>query len=109
MANAVRQLPRILAMCAAISLWNVPLQAADRTARDSGTAWDATINTLLATGMYGINSSMLEGVTVHFQKADSGLSTLQYARSPLSTQAITFSYQGSSSLLEFSAGYECTP
>lgn len=105
MATAVRHLPRILAMSAAIFLWNIPLQAADRTAPRSGTAWDATINTLLATGMYGINSTMLEGVTVHFQKADAGLPALQYARSPLSTQAITFSYQGSSGLLEFSAGY----
>nr|WP_321466567.1 hypothetical protein [uncultured Desulfobulbus sp.] len=93
------------ALTIAIVLWGMPLQAEEVTSASNGTAWDATVNTLLATGMYGINSSMLEGVSIHFQKADRTLPGLSAAKAPLSTQAITFSYEGSSGLLEFSAGY----
>ncbi len=105
MDTAIRQFAPTLALTVAILLGNSPLQAADTAASQAGTAWDATVNALLATGMYGVSSPLPEGVMIHLQKADANLPGLPYAHSPLSTQSITFSYEGSSGLLAFSAGY----
>ncbi|MGE4403039.1 MAG: hypothetical protein AB7F61_15330 [Desulfobulbus sp.] len=105
MITAIRQFALISGMTVVFSLWSIPLQAEDTSAPKNGTAWNSTTNILLASGTYGVSSNMIDGVTIHFQKADAALPVLPYAGSPLSTQAITFSYEGSSGLLEFSAGY----
>lgn len=105
MDTTFRQFAPALALTVAILLGNSPLQAADTVAPTAGTAWDATVNALLATGMYGVSSTLPEGVTIHLQKADAFLPGLPYTHSPLNAQAITFSYEGSSGLLAFSAGY----
>ncbi|MDD2464377.1 MAG: hypothetical protein PHI97_10305 [Desulfobulbus sp.] len=105
MVSAVRQFAPILGMAATIFLWSGPAQAADTVAPTTGTAWDSTVNALIATGMYGASGHMLEGVTVHLQKAENPLPGVSHTQSLLSTQAITFSYEGSAGLLEFSAGY----
>lgn len=105
MDTTLRQFAPILALIVALLLNNSPLQAAEPVAPQTETAWDTTINTLLATGMYGLNSPLPEGVMIHLHKADTHLPGLPYAQSPLSAQAITFSYEGSSGLLAFSAGY----
>lgn len=108
MVAAVRHFALMLAMVVSIPLGSTPLQGAETAVPNSGTAWDATVNTLLATGMYGVSNTMLEGLSIHLQRADNTLPGFPLAQSPLSTQAITFSYEGSSGLLEFSAGYILT-
>lgn len=105
MATSLRHIAPIIGATLATALFSPTLQAAQTSASNTGTAWDPAVNSLLATGMYGFKSSMLEGVTIHFQKADAILPGLSPSRVPLTTQAITFSYEGSSGLLEFSAGY----
>ena len=105
MDRTLRQFGPTLALTVAILLGNSHLQAADAAAPQPEPTWDATVNALLATGMYGTGSILPEGMTLHLQRADAFLPGLPYAHSPLSTQAITFSYEGSSGLLAFSAGY----
>jgi len=105
MDTAIRRFAPTLVLTVAILLGNNSLQAADTSAPQAGSAWDATVSALLATGMYGVGSTLPEGVTIHLQKTDAAMYGLPYASSPLNTQAITFSYEGSSGLLAFSAGY----
>lgn len=74
----------------------------------AGTAWDNAVNSLLATGLYGFDSQNAPGLKVEWQHSDHLSPTLSPNHIPFSTQAITFSYEGSSGLLEFAAGYILT-
>nr|WP_320011701.1 hypothetical protein [uncultured Desulfobulbus sp.] len=80
-------------------------QAADTAVSPSQTDWNATVNSLLATAMYGVGDNFLTGLSLHLQNSEANLPGLPHAESLLTTQAITFSYEGSSGLLQFSAGY----
>jgi len=71
----------------------------------SGTAWDSAVNSLLATGLYGFDSQNAPGLKVAWQHSDNLYRGLSPDHTPLNGQAITFSYEGSSGLLEFAAGY----
>ncbi|WP_028580392.1 hypothetical protein [Desulfogranum japonicum] len=71
----------------------------------SQTGWDNTVNSLLATGMYGIGDSQKTGLAIQFQNAQDLYKGLSPDQATLNGHAITFSYDGSSGLLEFSAGY----
>lgn len=86
-------------------LQGTALFAEDRSTSTVGTTWDNAVNSLLATGLYGFDSSKAPGLTVQLQHADTFSPSLGSGRSQLNSQAITFSYEGSSGLLEFSAGY----
>lgn len=89
---------------AMLLLQSTPLRAAVGASK-TDTSWDSTVTTLLATGMYGFNDSMLQGFSLHLQRADSPLLGISTEKFPSTSQAITFSYDGSSGLLEFSGGY----
>jgi hypothetical protein len=104
-SKSIHQTPHYLGIFLAICLLHMPAQAADRTAPTSQADWDATVNSLLATGMYGVEDSLLAGLSMRLHNSDANMPGLPHAESLLSTQAITFSYEGSSGLLQFSAGY----
>ncbi len=70
-----------------------------------GTAWDNAVNNLLATGMYGFDGQGLPGLKVQLQHSENLYRALGADKARRDGQAITFSYDGSSGLLEFSAGY----
>jgi len=74
----------------------------------TGTAWDNAVNSLLATGLYGFDSHNAPGLKVAWQHSDHLSRGLSLDHIPPSSQAITFSYEGSSGLLEFAAGYILT-
>ncbi len=85
------------------------VEAGQQSSATTQTGWDNTVNSLLATGMYGFNSVAVPGLTVQLQRADN-LTLVGPNLSAItpSGQALTFSYEGSSGLLEFSAGYILT-
>lgn len=74
----------------------------------AGTAWDNAVNSLLATGLYGFDNQKVPGLKVAWQHSTDLSRGLSPDHIPLSSQAITFSYEGSSGLLEFAAGYILT-
>lgn len=96
---------RHFAACALIALSASAAHAGDQSSRDARTAWDGAVNSLLATGMYGFDSENAPGLSVRLQHSDSLYRGLTPEKPQLSGQAITFSYEGSSGLLEFSGGY----
>ncbi len=79
--------------------------AAERDPAPNGTAWDNAVTSLLAAGMYGFDADALDGLTVQLQHSDHFAPGLNPGKHQLGGQAITFSYEGSAGLLEFSAGY----
>ncbi len=83
-------------------------RAAEQSASTVGTIWDGTVNSLLATGMYGLDDQNSPGLTIQLQHSDNLYHDITPDASQLSGQAITFSYEGSSGLLGFSAGYILT-
>jgi len=86
-----------------------PVRAAgEQSARNAGTAWDSAVNSLLSTGLYGFDSQSAPGLKVQLQHADALYRGLTPDKKQLNGQAITFSYEGSTGLLEFSAGYILT-
>jgi len=84
------------------------VQAGEKSSPDVGSAWDNAVNSLLATGMYGFDRQSTPGLTVQLQHSDTLYRGLAADKPQISGQAITFSYDGSSGLLEFSAGYILT-
>lgn len=84
------------------------MHAGNKTAAQPGVPWDSAVNNLLATGMYGFDNQSLPGLTLQLQHADNLYRGLAPGQAKLNGQAITFSYEGSSGLLGFSAGYILT-
>ncbi len=65
--------------------------------------WDSAVNRLLAAGLYGINIGKTPAVRIESSKdLYKGLAA---DKARLNGRSITFSYEGSSGLLGFSAGY----
>ncbi len=96
---------------ALLALVACPLPAAhagEVEGRDGGSFWDSAVSNLLATGMYGFDAQGLPGLTVQFQHAREVGRPLAADQAQQSSQAITFSYEGSAGLLGFSAGYILT-
>ena len=81
------------------------VHAGEKSSPTRGTAWDSTVNSLLATGMYGFDSHTTPGLTIQLQHSENMYRGLTANKAQLNGQAITFSYEGSSGLLAFSAGY----
>jgi hypothetical protein len=84
------------------------VHAGDTSSPDIGSAWDNAVNSLLATGMYGFDRQNTPGLTVQLQHSQNMYKGLAAGKAPIDGQAITFSYDGSSGLLEFSAGFMLT-
>lgn len=105
MSSPVRAL-QSCCLCVVLLCGLPAAQAAERSAVPAGqTGWDSMVSSLLATGMYGFSSAAAPGLTVQLQHADADLMGVSPEAARLDAQAITFSYEGSSGLLEFSAGY----
>lgn len=81
------------------------LHAGTPPASVQGTAWDSAVTSLLATGLYGFDEQNAPGLRVRLQHSDNMYRGLAANKPQINGQAITFSYDGSSGLLEFSAGY----
>ncbi len=65
--------------------------------------WDSAVNRLLAVGLYGVDMGKTPAVRIESSKdIYKGLAA---DKARLNGQSITFSYEGSSGLLGFSAGY----
>ncbi len=73
--------------------------------RQNNNGWDNAITSLLAAGMYGIQQPESKGLTVKLQRSENMYKGLAADKARVNSQAITFSYEGSSGLLGFSAGY----
>ncbi len=84
------------------------VHAGEPSPRIAGTGWDNAVNSLLSTGLYGFNSQSTPGLQVQLQHADTLFPSLTPDKNRINGQAITFSYEGSTGLLEFSAGYILT-
>ncbi len=84
------------------------LPAGEKPQQQTGILWDAAVNDLLATGMYGFDAQRLPGLTMQLQHSDNLYRGLAPEKARIDGQAITFSYEGSSGLLGFSAGYILT-
>lgn len=97
-----------LAVVALLSVSAGNVCAGEKPSSAVGTAWDSAVNNLLATGMYGFNSQGTPGLKVQLQHSENVYKGLSPDKPQLKSQAITFSYEGSSGLLEFSAGYILT-
>lgn len=67
--------------------------------------WDNAVNRLLAAGMYGVELENTTGLAMRFEQTRDLYKGLAADRASLNGQSITFSYEGSSGLLGFSAGY----
>ncbi|WP_028585385.1 hypothetical protein [Desulfogranum mediterraneum] len=70
-----------------------------------GGGWDNAVNSLLAAGMYGIDNLEGRGLAVQLQHSQNLYQGMAADKIAVNSQAITFSYEGSSGLLGFSAGY----
>ncbi|NOQ45741.1 MAG: hypothetical protein GQ559_03575 [Desulfobulbaceae bacterium] len=79
--------------------------AAEREQHSEPSAWDSAVNSLLAAGMYGIAPANGQGLAIGLQRSDNMYRGLEANKAQLNGQSITFSYEGSSGLLGFSAGY----
>lgn len=66
--------------------------------------WDNTVNRLLAAGLYGVELSGGHGLSMRLDQTQDVYQRLAADKSILHGQRITFSYEGSSGLLGFSAG-----
>ncbi len=68
--------------------------------------WDNAVNRLLAAGLYGVDLKDAPGVAaMRFEQTQDLYKGLAADKASLNGQSITFSYEGSSGLLGFSAGY----
>ncbi len=68
--------------------------------------WDNAVNRLLAAGLYGVDLKDTPGVAaMHVDRTQDLYKGLAADKARLNGQSITFSYEGSSGLLGFSAGY----
>lgn len=74
-------------------------------AEEGSPIWDSAVNSLLATSMYGIANPHNKGLSVRLQQSTDLYKGLAADNISINSQAITFSYEGSSGLLGFSAGY----
>jgi len=66
--------------------------------------WDSAVNRLLAAGLYGVDE-INPSLAVRLENSKDIYKGLAADKERLHGQAITFSYEGSSGLLGFSAGY----
>jgi hypothetical protein len=66
------------------------------------------VHSLLATGLYGFEDQEEPALRVHIRHFENLFKGLSADKPALNGQAITFSYEGSSGLLGFSAGYILT-
>ncbi len=66
--------------------------------------WDSAVNRLLAAGLYGVDE-LSPSLAVRLENSKDIYKGLGADKARLHGQAITFSYEGSSGLLGFSAGY----
>jgi len=94
-----------LTVFALIVLFAGAVHAGEKSKPIQGSAWDSAVNNLLATGMYGFDSQSSPGLSIQLQHSDKMYKGLAPNKAQINGQAITFSYDGSSGLLEFSAGY----
>ena len=67
--------------------------------------WDNAVNRLLAAGLYGVDLKDAPAMAMRFEQNRDLYKGLAADKSRLNGQSITFSYEGSSGLLGFSAGY----
>jgi len=67
--------------------------------------WDSAVNRLLAAGLYGLETGETNSARVGMEDTRDLYRGLAADKARLHGQAITFSYEGSSGLLGFSAGY----
>jgi len=81
------------------------IAASPSSAEEGAPIWDSTVNSLLATGMYGIENTNGLGLNTSLQQSTDLYSFLTPSDLTINSQAITLSYVGSSGLLGFSAGY----
>ncbi|PID72515.1 MAG: hypothetical protein CSB34_01855 [Desulfobulbus propionicus] len=79
--------------------------ASSSRAEDGVPIWDSVVNSLLATGMYGIDDESDQGLRTSLTHSSDLYSFLTPDDQTIHSQAITLSYVGSSGLLGFSAGY----
>lgn len=66
--------------------------------------WDSAVNKLLAAGLYGVDTGK-SPKAVRIESSKDLYKGLAAGKSRLNGRSITFSYEGSSGLLGFSAGY----
>ena len=66
--------------------------------------WDSAVNKLLAAGLYGVDTGKAP-LAVRIESSKDLYKGLAADKSRLNGRSITFSYEGSSGLLGFSAGY----
>lgn len=67
--------------------------------------WDNAVNRLLAAGLYGVDLKDTPDMAIRFEKTQDLYKGLAADKAGLNGRSITFSYEGSSGLLGFSAGY----
>ncbi|HHD56759.1 MAG TPA: hypothetical protein ENK89_03655 [Desulfobulbaceae bacterium] len=67
--------------------------------------WDGAVNRLLAAGLYGIDTNDTPSMALRVETTGDMYKGLAADKARLNGQSITFSYEGSSGLLGFSAGY----
>ncbi|WP_205243218.1 hypothetical protein [Desulfobulbus alkaliphilus] len=72
------------------------------------TGWDKAVHSLLASGLFGFVDQEDPGLTIDIRRSENMLKGLSPDHPTLEGQAITFSYEGSSGVLGFSAGYILT-
>ncbi len=89
----------------AVVLWGLVPAAPSALAADDLPLWDSAVNTLLAAGMYGVDLDDQAGARLRMFPSRDRYQGAAADRALLDGQTITFSYQGSSGFLGFSAGY----
>lgn len=67
--------------------------------------WDGAVNRLLAAGLYGVDTKDTPSMALRVERIGDMYKGLAADKAGLNGQSITFSYEGSSGLLGFSAGY----
>jgi len=68
--------------------------------------WDSAVNRLLAAGLYGVDvNKTSSSMSMHFKQTKDLYKGLDADKTRMNGQSITFSYEGSSGVLGFSAGY----
>jgi hypothetical protein len=67
--------------------------------------WDSAVNRLLAAGLYGVDANDAPSMALRVERTGDLYKGLAADKARLNGQSITFSYEGSSGLLGFSAGY----
>lgn len=99
-----KSIPILLTALGFISLAGATVQA-EEAKTDGPIGWDGAVNSLLAAGMYGLDQPEERGLSLKFQHSQNLYKGLAADKAQLNGQSITFSYEGSSGLLGFSAGY----